>query len=66
MRGFQYKDKEGGEMFIEKSYANKGFTLMGVTLVRGFTVLCIHNNIRKTNSIWYFVYQENLIKYTHN
>ena len=43
MRGFQYKGKEGGEMFLRKSYANERFTLMrftlmGVTLMRGLTV----------------------------
>jgi len=27
MRGFQYKDKEGVEMFLEKSYVNASFTL---------------------------------------
>ena len=38
MRGFQYKDKEGVEMFLGKSYVNASFTLSGVTLTRGFTV----------------------------
>ena len=38
MRGFQYKDKEGVEMFLGKSYVNESFTLSGVTLTRGFTV----------------------------
>ena len=38
MRGFQYKDKEGLEMFLGKSYVNESFTLSGVTLTRGFTV----------------------------
>ena len=37
MRGFQYKDKEGVEMFIIKRYLNASFTLLGVTLKRGFT-----------------------------
>ena len=36
MRGFQYKDKEGVDMFLGKSYVNAGFTLSGVTLTRGF------------------------------
>ena len=39
MRGFQYKDKEGVEMFLGKSYVNESFTLLGVTLTRGFTVV---------------------------
>ena len=39
MRGFQYKDKEGVEMFLGKSYVNASFTLSGVPLTRGFTVL---------------------------
>ena len=38
MRGFQYKDKEGVEMFLVKSYVNARFTLSGVMLTRGFTV----------------------------
>ena len=41
MRGFQYKDKEGVEMFLGKSYVNASFTLSGVTLTRGFTVLLL-------------------------
>ena len=39
MRGSQYKDKEGVEMFLGKSYVNASFTLSGVTLTRGFTVV---------------------------
>ena len=38
MGGFKYKGKEGGEMFLGKIYANESFTLMGVTLMRGFTL----------------------------
>jgi len=38
MRGFQYKDKEGVEMFLGKSYVNASLTLSRVTLMRGFTV----------------------------
>ena len=38
MRGFKYKDKEGVEIFLGKSYVNVSFTLSGVTLTRGFTV----------------------------
>ena len=46
MRGFQYKDKEGVEMFLGKSYVNESFTLSGVTLTRGFTVcLMLKHNI---------------------
>ena len=42
MRGFQYKDKEGVEMFLRKTYVNASFTLSGVPLTRGFTVLIIY------------------------
>ena len=38
MGGFKYKGKEGGGMFLGKSYANERFTLMGVTLMGDFTV----------------------------
>ena len=38
MRGFQYKDNEGAEMFLGKSYVNGSFMLSGGTLTRGFTV----------------------------
>ena len=48
MGGFKYKGKEGGEMFLEKSYANERFTLMGVALLRDPTVYIIYNVIKKT------------------
>ena len=38
MRGSQYKDKEGVEMFLGKSYNNASFALSEVALTRGFTV----------------------------
>jgi len=46
MRGFQYKDKEGVEMFLGKIYVNASFPLSGVTLTRGFTV---HDKVLKDN-----------------
>ena len=44
MRGFQYKEKEGVEMILEKSYDNASFTLSEDTKTRGFTVVLIVNN----------------------
>ena len=44
MRGFQYKDKEGVEMVLGKSYVNVSFTFSEDTLIRVFTVVLIVNN----------------------
>ena len=53
MRGFQYKDKEGVEMFLGKSYVNASFTLSGVTLTRGFTVLTTQCYVVTIDSYYY-------------
>jgi len=44
MGGFKYKGKErgGGGMFLEKSYANERFTLMSGSTVRCFCRVCLN------------------------